>query len=297
MATHSVKQFGTTPEYLHPLSLFHRPLYRASDGIWRDNLKASAQCEQELTWNLGALLSTMSLGYSLGNQTLFRELNRRPWLSEKTQSGDFREQSIPPHGREWACPQKIAECLYELLQLEVEQICRGYQKLVLLLSGGLDSRIIAGVVRHLLDQGRIKGQVSAVTWGMSNSRDVVLGREVAGALKFDWQYAELGLEHLEENIELCRQQLCASVSPIHLHRMQFVMERCASDTLILAGSYGDSIGRGEYSKRTVLELLPLRPSTFLGSCGQNLRSKPRLNVKMNWNICVNEQALSQNTFI
>ena len=275
MATHPVEHFETTPEHLHPLSLFHRPLYRGSDGIWRDHLKTSAHYEQKLTWDLGALLSTMSLGYALGNQTLFRELNRRPWLSEQTQSGDFQEQSIPPHGREWAAPQQIAERLYELLQLEIERICRGYQKLVLLLSGGLDSRIIAGVVRHLLDQGRIKGHVTAVTWGILNSRDVVLGREVAEALKFEWLYAELGVEHLEENIELCRQQLCASVSPIHLHRMKFVMERCASDTLVLAGSYGDSIGRGEYSKRTVLELLPLRPFNFLGLMRPELAQQAR----------------------
>lgn len=264
MATNRTEHFESTPGHLHPLSLFHRPMYRGSDGVWRDNLKTTALSEQKLNWNLGALLSTMSLGYALGDQTLFRELNRRPWLSEQTPSGDFRELAIPLHGREWVSPQAIAERLYELLKLEIEQICHPYQKLVLLLSGGLDSRIVAGVVRHLLDEGRIKGQVTAVTWGLLNSRDVVLGREVAEALKFDWHHAVLGFEHLEENIELCRQQLCASVSPIHLHRMKFVMERCASDTLVLAGSYGDSIGRGEYSKRTVLELLPLQPFNFLG---------------------------------
>lgn len=264
MATNPDDHSVFRPERLNPLSLFHRPTYRGTDGVWRDNLKTSAQCEQQLTWDLGALLSTMSLGYALGNRTLFRELSRRPWLAEETRTGDFQEQSIPPHGFEWASPEKIAERLYKLLQSELEQICQGYQKLVLLLSGGLDSRIVAGVVRHLLDQGRIKGQVTAVTWGMMNSRDVVLGCEVAEALKFDWQHVELGFEHLEENIELCRQQLCASVSPIHLHRMKFVMESFVSDTLVLAGSYGDSIGRGEYSGRTLLELLPLRPFNFLG---------------------------------
>lgn len=276
MATNPADDFVVRPERLHPLSLFHRPMYRGTDGGWRDNLKTSVQCEPALTWDLGALLSTMSLGYALGDRTLFRELSRRPWLAEETQAGDFQELPIPPHGREWAFPEQVAERLYELLQLELEQICHGYQKLVLLLSGGLDSRIVAGVVRHLLDQGRIKAQVTAVTWGVLNSRDVVLGREVAEALKFDWQHAELGFEHLEENIELCRQQLCASVSPIHLHRMKFIMESCASDTLVLAGSYGDSIGRGEYSKRTVLELLPLRPFNFLGLMRPELAQQAKI---------------------
>lgn len=254
-------------------------MYRGADGVWSDNLKTSAQCQQGLTWDLGALLSTLSLGYALGNRTLFRELNRRPWLSEQTQTGDFRELSIPEHGREWACAEEIGERLYELLKLEIEQACNQYQKLVLLLSGGLDSRIVAGVVRHLLDEGRVKAQVTAVTWGMLRSRDVALAREVAEALQFDWQHAELNFECLEENIELCRQQLCASVSPIHLHRMKFIMERFAGDTLVLAGSYGDSIGRGEYSKRTVLELLPVQPFNFLGLMRSDLAREAETECK------------------
>lgn len=264
MANNPADHPSFTTDQLPPLSLFHRPMYRGTDRVWRNDLRDSALHEHRLTWNLGALLSTMSLGYALGDRTLFRELNRRPWLAEKTTDEDFHELPIPPHGRRWLTSEQVAERLYELLELEIQQACLGYRKLVLLLSGGLDSRVVAGVVRRLLDQGRIKAEVLALTWGIPNSRDVVLGREVAESLSFDWQHVEFEARHLEENIELCRQQLCGSVSPMNLHRMKFVMDRFSFDTLVLAGSYGDSIGRGEYSKRWLLELRPLQPFNYLG---------------------------------
>jgi asparagine synthase (glutamine-hydrolysing) len=225
---------------------------------------AAADSEKHLSWDIGAIMSTLSLGYALGDSTLFTEIRRRPWLGQSQTDGSFRELQIPPHGRYRHTSTAIAEQLYKRLQNEIEVVSARFSKIYLLLSGGLDSRIVAGVVRALLDQGRIHADVTAITWGQPFSRDVVLAKEVAENLGFRWQHIVLSAGHLEENIEITSRLLGASVSPINLHRMNWLIENCEPTSLVLAGSYGDSVGRGEYSRRTVLELDSMKPFNAWG---------------------------------
>jgi hypothetical protein len=255
-------EFGTELEA--STSLFQRPLYRGTSGKLDFDFAHAVENETHLTWDLGAIMSTLSLGYALGTSTLFNEIKRRPWLSEVKADGSFRELPIPPHGRRWYPVQEIAAQLFQRLQREIEDVAKPYSQIYLLLSGGLDSRIVAGVVKTLLDKQRLQADVTAVTWGQANSRDVVLAQEVAQQLGFRWQHVVLGAEHVAENIEVGVRLLGATVSPINLHRMNWLVENCESNALVLAGSYGDSVGRSEYSKRTVLELRPMSPVNSWG---------------------------------
>lgn len=255
----------------HPLesslSLFQRPLYRqvALDGAvkhWQDDFVAVAKSSATLTWDVATVMSTLSQGYAFGDRTLFEEIRRRPWLSGLDDCGNVIESAIPPHGRMWMTPGDAAVELLSRLEDELEEACRPFAEVYLLLSGGLDSRIVSGVVRRLLNSGRLEANVVALTWGQNQSRDVVIGKETAEKLGFPWRQIELNASSMQSNIGLCASHLGASVSPINLHRMDWIVENVPSDSLVLAGSYGDSVGRSEFSRRTVLELQPMQPLNF-----------------------------------
>jgi asparagine synthase (glutamine-hydrolysing) len=115
----------------------------------------------------------------------------------------------------------------------------------------LDSRIVAGIVRSLELDDEIDS-VSTFTWGVNNSRDVHYARRIAKDFGWEFNHFVLNSDTLKRNIRRAG-ELGAEFSPLHLHALPEVREHADVD-LILGGSYGNSIGRAEYSGRHVLEL-------------------------------------------
>ena len=244
-------------------SLFQRPMYQSTtSGQWFPFISDAIGKEQSLNWNPAGILATLSYGYPFGNTTLFREIQRQPWLSELDANGDSQEMPIPPHGLLGGSAKAIGKRLMELMCAEAEKACRNRKQVYILLSGGLDSRVVAGVVHHLVKTGKITSEIKAVTWGVENCRDVFYGKCVAERLGFSWFHAELSQSQYFRNIDLCASSLGASVSPAHLHRMNW-FEGVDKDSLVLAGSLGNMIGRGQITSRSMLEVLPLRPFNYM----------------------------------
>ncbi|PTL34931.1 hypothetical protein CLG94_12395 [Candidatus Methylomirabilis limnetica] len=192
-----------------------------------------------------------------------REIRRRPWLSHIEDDGRVRLERIPPHDTLWPPYSEIAANLVSLLCEEALDVCRERNEIYLLLSGGLDSRIIAGVVAKLYREGRLQSKPIALTWGLEKSRDVVYARAVADLLNFHWEHIAIVPEDVAQNIEATALLLGCLVAPEHLHRMTW-FKNVSRGALVLAGSYGDSVGRAEFSGRHVLELDGLHPANFLG---------------------------------
>ncbi|MDF1553854.1 MAG: asparagine synthase-related protein [Deferrisomatales bacterium] len=186
------------------------------------------------------------------------QIRRKPWLSRTADDEAPELLPVPPHGRACVSAWDAAARLGELLGAEIEQACRGRDQVFILLSGGLDSRVAAGVVANLVATGRVKAELTAVTWGPENSRDVVYARTTAKVLGMEWHHLELGPEHLLENIERAARHAAGMISPVHLHRMAW-FENADHDALVLAGSYGDMVGRAAFSGLHVLELQALQP--------------------------------------
>ena len=162
--------------------LFDPPRYTAEAGRWHDGFgDAVSEAPQALTWDVAGILGVLSLGYTTGERTLLKEVREQPWLSEITPGGEPRLKPIPPHDTLDLPAKVIAEKLFHLLREEVLHACRGRERIYILLSGGLDSRIVAGVIARTLAAGELSAQCVAVTWGMPDSRDVVYGRLTAKA--------------------------------------------------------------------------------------------------------------------
>jgi asparagine synthase (glutamine-hydrolysing) len=262
-------------------SLIQKPMFTIGDGCWSSSfLETASKCDS-LTWDPAAMLSFLSFGYMTGNRTMFREVTCSPWMSNLSADGDIVPQAIPEHGFHKMSPVGIAQQLLVRLENEAEKACAGHERVYILTSGGLDSRIVAGIVKRLLDQGRINSEVLAVTWGRSGSRDVEIGKAVAGKLGFAWKQLELSESHLEENIEACALDLGALVSPVHLHRMTWFRDQ-EPGGIVLAGSYGDSVGRCEFSGKTVLDLPKQQTRNRLGLLHLSAVNSGNIQLEKDW---------------
>ncbi|WAC06940.1 MAG: asparagine synthase-related protein [Thermodesulfobacteriota bacterium] len=242
------------------LHLYQPAQYARSPEEWStDFSKVIHKGEQKLSLDVSAILSILAFNYPCGDRTLFQELKRQPWLSSITQDGRVVLKPIPPHGFAWDSSGKIAAQLNILLQEEAERACYNREEIYVLLSGGLDSRIVAGILYQLKQKGILKRNPIGLTWGLENSRDVQYAKVAAEMLGFGWKHIAMGPETIIENIYEGFPLTAGLVPPAHLHRMLWFKKNVSKKALVLAGSYGDSVGRAEFSGRQILELDFLKP--------------------------------------
>ncbi|PMP01125.1 hypothetical protein BCS95_15020 [Vibrio breoganii] len=199
-----------------------------------------------------AILGILMKNYAIGNRSLVKGVERTPWMSSKIDNVQWDSAELPCHGNENVTPVEASKNLYESLCQEVLDFTSDKKTIGILLSGGMDSRIVAGIVRRLQESGEYSGDVIALTWGIPESRDVVYAKRIADEFAWGFEHFELTASVLADNIELSALR-GAEYSPVHLHAMKAISELRGIDG-ILAGSYGDSIGRGEYSGRRTNEL-------------------------------------------
>ncbi len=233
--------------------LVQSPQFRAVGGLWHDNFDKALPAGASVTWDVAALLSIPYFTYACADRTLFTEITRQPWLSHAAHDGTAKLEPIPPHELCWMEQSRIADELRVRLERELSTVCRDRSRIYLLLSGGLDSRILAGALSELHRRGELACSPIAVTWGLNDSRDYEYSREVARLLGFEWIHVSLKPEDLLDNIEATAVYRGCLVPPNYLHRVLWFRD-VEPDALVLAGSYGDMVGRGEFSGRTILEL-------------------------------------------
>ena len=92
---------------------------------------------------------------------------------------------------------------------------------------------------------------------------MVYGRKTADIAGFDWRHVPINSEQLMTNILCNGLDIAALTSPVHLHCMDW-FKNVPSNSIVFAGSYGDSIGRAEFSGKHILELDNLKPVNIFG---------------------------------
>jgi hypothetical protein len=250
--------------------LYVPPVYRGLETKWqKDFIAVVKDSEKILSWDLSAILSILSFGYVCGNRTLIQDIKRQPWLSKILPDNSVILETIPPHGLFWEAPQNIAKKLKYLLDQEALSACCNYSEIYVLLSGGLDSRIVAGILVSLYRHGRLPVKPKSITWGLENSRDVVYAKMVSDTLGIDNIHINITSNDLIKNIYASANLLGGLVSPIHLHRMLWC-KNLDQNALVINGSYGDSVGRAEFSKQHILELDYHRPSNRYELLDENI---------------------------
>lgn len=234
--------------------LVQPPRFRAKHGEWTRSFdEALFACRGPVTWDVAGLHSLACFFYSCGDRTLVGEIRRQPWMSQILPTGDVELSAIPNHDLQWTDQPRIANELRSRLNAEILRVCRDRRKIYLFLSGGLDSRIVAGVLADAYRRGNLAARPVALTWGFEDSRDVVYAREVARICEFEWVHIPSRPADLVDNLEAVATYLGSLVPAVDIHRVLWC-KNLETDSLVLAGSYGDSVGRGEFSGRTLLEL-------------------------------------------
>lgn len=239
--------------------LYQPPIYRLNEGNWTTSYEEVINKSKKLTIDVPAVMAELSFGQVSQNRTLFREIKRLPWLSKVNENGEIVLEQLPKHDFYTGDNELLAKLLFEKLSNEARAVTKLYSKIYILLTGGLDSRTIAGVFKSLYENGEIKDKPVCLTWGQENSRDVVYAREMANSLNFDWQHIPLNAETVLENVKKCGEYLGLIHSPEMLHSMLW-FKNIPNDSIVVAGSFGDSIGRAEFAGLHLLQLTKKTPS-------------------------------------
>jgi asparagine synthase (glutamine-hydrolysing) len=197
------------------------------------------------------------------NRTLLQQVGRKPWLSRIGRDGRLELLEIPPHGLNYIDHETMAREFRRRVREEVVTACRNRSRAYMLLSGGLDSRVVAAIVARAVADGEITVPVSAVTWGMGDSRDIAYAKAVAEIVGLEWRPLDLTQEHLLENVQAVASLAAALVGPVHLHRMTWFRD-VEPDAVVIAVSWGDQIGRAEFHGQHLLELPKMEPVDLFG---------------------------------
>lgn len=203
----------------------------------------------DLTIDNVSIYSLITKGYIVGNNTLINELYRNEWAENI-------DINLSQYNSIYKDVDDIASDLILLLKEEIINEVINFKNIYILLSGGMDSRVLAALLYDLQKDGQLEKQkIHAITWGMENSRDVIYARKIANRYQWKWHHLNLSEEVLDNNLLYSVNKLGGEVAPIHLHRyIDAGTLANNSDSIILAGTYGDSLGRGEYSGVKVSDL-------------------------------------------
>jgi hypothetical protein len=236
---------------------FMAPYYSRANGqlvFAREFSEILKYLEKPHTIDACAIIEIISRYHCFADRTIVHGVHRVPWMAKANSDNTGWEIiDIPPHSNLLIPENDVAGRLFIKLQEEILDYCSGFSTVGILLSGGMDSRIVAGVVDFLIKTNQASFKVIAITWGMKESRDVIYAQLIARRLGWDWIHFPVSAEELLNNILETAKRGC-EFSPVHLHAMPKV--RNISDVdCILAASFGDSIGRAEYSGRHVTQLV------------------------------------------
>lgn len=216
----------------------------ASPGVVRD-IDCTALCEFPTRYTF------------FGKRTLLRSIRRSDLFSKEPCDDGAEPLRVPRHADYEATAMEVAEGLSERLLSETRERVNGRGQVGILLSGGMDSRVIAAILR-MVQQETGNFAVTCFCWGHPDTRDPVYARLIAQKYGWRFEHFHVSGESLLANVDHAARNGCFH-SAQHLHAMPQVAERARQlgIEVMLAASYGDGIGRAEYGGVHVGKLHPI----------------------------------------
>lgn len=251
-------------KYAHHLG-FNNPYYFKSDkGLQIDTKFESiiSKTSDKKSINPKAILAFLNRFYFFGDDCIVKDIKRTPWMGKPNEANDdWVFAKVPAHAKVVKDEKEVAAQLFELLSEELIEYVGEAKSVGILLSGGMDSRMAAGCLNHIIQSKQVNVErVVAYTWGDKDSRDQIYAKRIADALGWEFKSYNVDAEDMWNNFMLVGERGC-EYSGIHLHAMPQIAETNDVDIMI-AGSYGDSIGRAEYSRVTADQLKPIDYKLF-----------------------------------
>ena len=229
---------------------FNSPYYFIKDGkfqIYKTFSETIENYSNKREIDPVAVIELLNNNFILGDRTMIKGLYQTPWMAKPNDFDDkWIFDKLPEHRELYFSEEKIAETLFKKICDEIKFYIGKKKKVGVLLSGGMDSRMAAGALDFLIKQKQLTQiEVTALTWGNNETRDVVYAKEIARRLGWKWKQYEVSAQQIWENIIETAINGC-NYSPIDLHGIPQIRKDNEDIEVIIAGSYGDSIGRAEY---------------------------------------------------
>jgi hypothetical protein len=197
------------------------------------------------------VLSLVSKGHLLADRTVVKQFKK---LTPPFFTGHNASMSIPAGlGTQTDSLPNIVEHFIKATEIELLKACHHKQLLIVPLSGGMDSRIVLATLVRLRQQGKLLSNIKTITWGTIDSRDVVYAARLSEMLQLPWEHVLITPDVLLRNVSIAAKR-GLEYSPMHLHGKSY-LRGFDDSSLVVAASFGDSIGRARYSGRHILKLL------------------------------------------
>lgn len=187
-----------------------------------------------------AVADLLFLGFVPGERTLHRGIRLLPPASvlafdrggvEIKRYWDF---SFPAEGSTISHAEYLGE-FYRRVLGAVEKMADGRDEILLPLSGGLDSRTVAGA----LYRSGYKGRVNAFSYGQRDSYDVVYGRKIASALGYPHEFLPIPGDYLARYSERFVQMTDGTINCLNSHTMLLYDRFGGRPASLLTGFLGD----------------------------------------------------------
>ncbi|MGO3806864.1 MAG: asparagine synthase-related protein, partial [Sphingobacterium sp.] len=244
---------------------FHNPYYienKEEIQLYDNFENAITNFKSKRNLDISSVIDIASNGFIYGDKTLVKGISKSPWMAKPNKSStNWDYFDLPKHTENKSNINDVARVFFQLLKEELLDYVRSYKRIGILLTGGMDSRIVAGVLDSLISEGKLDSdlKIKAYTWGRLESRDVVYAEKISKLCGWDWENLVVDKQQMHENLVTTIEN-GSEYSPIHLHAMLQLRSKTEEVDCFLAGSFGDSVGRAEYSGTRVVNLTPLSTS-------------------------------------
>ena len=196
-------------QYNH-LGFFNPYYFSNEDGlnIHTSFKEALEKRNIENALDIPAVIESLTRRNVFGDRTVIKGINKTPWMAKPNSDlSDWEYFEIPNHDEKIIDQRKIAEKFLNQVKNEVYNYIEGRRNVGILLTGGMDSRIAAGALDLLIKENKVNNiKIVALTWGKSNSRDVIYAKEIADRLNWEWRHYPMVSQDLSDNIEACAKE-------------------------------------------------------------------------------------------
>ncbi len=201
-----------------------------------------------------ALADFLYLGFVLEDRTFFREIKLLPAASILTfEKGNisiekYWDYSFYRQSKQDRTEADYLKEFYQKLLSAVDKRIKGRTDLILPLSGGLDSRTLAGMV----SKARFGGKVRALSYGHDYCYDVVYGKKIANALRYPHTFLPVSTDYLTRYAEKFVSLTDGTIRCHNAHLMLFhdflFGKKCSN---VLTGFLGDVLTGTNFNKEWI----------------------------------------------
>ena len=145
------------------------------------------------------LSNFLMFGYLLDDRTLFENIKILPQASVLTYSDNqlsiekYWDYSFYRDDEPVWLEDYYVDGLYEVIENAIRKRVNGLNKIAIPLSGGLDSRVIAGMLHNI----GFPGKVITYSYGNKNSYDVIYGRQIAQKLHYIHHFVPIDMSYIK----------------------------------------------------------------------------------------------------